>query len=123
MTMPGPALRSNNQDSTPGPAGPGWAFLFAAWLIATASTLGALFLSEVMQIAPCVLCWYQRVFMFPLVLGLFFLSYYPFIKLYGDGSFGGIILLIILHLLMFLSLKSFHGACFTDPVSFSFNDY
>ena len=67
MTMPGPALRSNNQDSTPVPAGPGWAFLFAAWLIATASTLGALFLSEVMQIAPCVLCWYQRVFMFPLV--------------------------------------------------------
>jgi disulfide bond formation protein DsbB len=44
--------------------------VFAAWLLATVSTLGALFLSEVMGVAPCVLCWYQRVFMFPLVLVL-----------------------------------------------------
>jgi len=42
--------------------------VFACWLVASASTLGALFLSEVMAIAPCVLCWYQRIFMFPLVL-------------------------------------------------------
>jgi disulfide bond formation protein DsbB len=44
--------------------------VFAAWLVATASTLGALFLSEVMAVAPCALCWYQRVFMFPLVFVL-----------------------------------------------------
>ena len=44
--------------------------VFACWLVASASTLGALFLSEVMAIAPCVLCWYQRIFMFPLVLVL-----------------------------------------------------
>ena len=49
------------------PPGPGWALVFACWLVASASTLGALFLSEVMAIAPCVLCWYQRIFMFPLV--------------------------------------------------------
>ena len=42
--------------------------VFACWIVASASTLGALFLSEVMAIAPCVLCWYQRIFMFPLVL-------------------------------------------------------
>lgn len=36
----------------------------------TVSTLGALFLSEVMGVAPCVLCWYQRIFMFPLVFVL-----------------------------------------------------
>ena len=47
-----------------------WPFVFAAWLIATVSTLGALFLSEVMEVAPCVLCWYQRAFMFPLVFVL-----------------------------------------------------
>jgi disulfide bond formation protein DsbB len=52
------------------PADSGWAYLFAAWLIATASTLGALFVSEIMGVAPCTLCWYQRVFMFPLVLVL-----------------------------------------------------
>lgn len=45
-----------------------WFALFGAWLLATVSTLGALFFSDVMQVAPCVLCWYQRIFMFPLVL-------------------------------------------------------
>ena len=42
--------------------------LFAAWLTATVSTLGALFFGEVMNVPTCVLCWYQRIFMFPLVL-------------------------------------------------------
>jgi disulfide bond formation protein DsbB len=45
-----------------------WNLLFAAWLVASVSTLGALFFGEVMQIPPCVLCWYQRICMFPLVL-------------------------------------------------------
>ena len=45
-----------------------WALVFAVWVIATASTLGALFFSEVLELPPCVLCWYQRIFMFPLVL-------------------------------------------------------
>lgn len=52
-----------------------WSLVFAAWLIAALATLGALFMSEIMGFAPCVLCWYQRIFMFPLVfvlaLGLF----------------------------------------------------
>jgi len=42
--------------------------IFVAWLVASVSTLGALFFGEVMQLPPCVLCWYQRIFMFPLVL-------------------------------------------------------
>jgi disulfide bond formation protein DsbB len=46
----------------------GWNLVFACWLIATSSTLGALFFSEVMDLPPCVLCWYQRMFIFPLVL-------------------------------------------------------
>lgn len=45
-----------------------WTLIFAAWLVASISTLGALFFGEIMQIPPCVLCWYQRIFMFPLVL-------------------------------------------------------
>ncbi|MFA7271027.1 MAG: disulfide bond formation protein B [Sterolibacterium sp.] len=45
-----------------------WSLIFAAWLVASISTLGALFFGEVMQIPPCVLCWHQRIFMFPLVL-------------------------------------------------------
>lgn len=34
------------------------------------SSLAALFLGEVMGYTPCVLCWYQRIAMFPLVLVL-----------------------------------------------------
>jgi disulfide bond formation protein DsbB len=45
-----------------------WMLVFLSWLVATISTLGALFLGEVMGYTPCVLCWYQRIFMFPLVL-------------------------------------------------------
>lgn len=45
-----------------------WTLIFAAWLVATISTLGALFFGEVMQLPPCVLCWYQRIAMFPLAL-------------------------------------------------------
>lgn len=44
-----------------------WTLVFACWLVATTSTLGALFLGEVMGVTPCVLCWYQRIFIFPLV--------------------------------------------------------
>lgn len=54
-----------------------WALVFSAWLIAALSTLGALFMSEVMGFAPCVLCWYQRIFMFPLVIMLA-LGLFPF---------------------------------------------
>jgi len=45
-----------------------WMLLFSAWLIALVSTLGALFSSEIMQLEPCLLCWYQRIAMFPLAL-------------------------------------------------------
>lgn len=45
-----------------------WAWLMAAWGVAMAATLGALFLGEVMGMTPCLLCWYQRIFMFPLAL-------------------------------------------------------
>jgi disulfide bond formation protein DsbB len=47
-----------------------WRWLLAAWLVALAATLGALFIGEVMLMLPCQLCWYQRIFMFPLVLVL-----------------------------------------------------
>jgi disulfide bond formation protein DsbB len=46
---------------------PGWTPIFLAWLAAAASTLAALFIGEVMGYPPCVLCWYQRIAMFPLV--------------------------------------------------------
>lgn len=48
----------------------GWPLLFLCWIVASTATLGSLFLSDVMGFAPCVLCWYQRIALFPLVLVL-----------------------------------------------------
>jgi disulfide bond formation protein DsbB len=42
--------------------------LYSAWTIALVSMVGSLFFSEVMDLPPCVLCWYQRIAMYPLVL-------------------------------------------------------
>lgn len=39
-----------------------------AWLVAVIATSGSLFFSNVMGYPPCVLCWYQRICMYPLVL-------------------------------------------------------
>jgi len=51
---------------------PAWIWLFSAWVVALAASLGALFIGEVLGQEPCNLCWYQRIAMFPLafILGL-----------------------------------------------------
>jgi disulfide bond formation protein DsbB len=54
-----------------------WMFVFVAWLLAGVATLSALFFGEVMKLPPCSLCWYQRIFMFPLALILPF-ALFPF---------------------------------------------
>lgn len=47
---------------------PAWSLLLLAWLVAATATAGALFIGEVMMMTPCVLCWYQRILMFPLAI-------------------------------------------------------
>ncbi len=44
--------------------------LLLDWLVSLVATAAALFIGEVMGMAPCVLCWYQRIAMFPLVVVL-----------------------------------------------------
>ncbi len=41
---------------------------YLAWFQAIVATLGSLYFSEIADFPPCVLCWYQRIFMYPLVL-------------------------------------------------------
>jgi disulfide bond formation protein DsbB len=41
--------------------------LYLAWLQSLVAMLGSLFFSEVMKLPPCMLCWYQRIAMYPLV--------------------------------------------------------
>jgi len=52
-----------------------WSLLLSAWMIAMVSTLGALFIGEIMGQTPCSLCWYQRSFMFPLAIMLMVASF------------------------------------------------
>ena len=56
--MPQPAQTSKSN----------WTILFLCWLLASVSTMGSVFFSSVMEFAPCVLCWYQRICLFPLVI-------------------------------------------------------
>ncbi|WML40990.1 disulfide oxidoreductase [Neobacillus sp. OS1-2] len=42
--------------------------LLFSWVAAIIATLGSLYFSEVMHFIPCTLCWYQRIFMYPLAI-------------------------------------------------------
>lgn len=60
--------------------------VFLCWIVATIATLGSLFFSEVMRFPPCVLCWYQRIAMYPLVL-IFFIGSFQGAKATFSFSF------------------------------------
>ena len=51
---------------------PGDMAIGLAWTVATSASLAVLFIGEVLGQTPCLLCWFQRAFMFPLaiILGL-----------------------------------------------------
>ena len=53
-----------------------WNILFLCWLTATIATLGSLFFSEVMKVPSCIMGWYQRICMYPLVI-IFFVALFP----------------------------------------------
>jgi disulfide bond formation protein DsbB len=66
---------NNNNFTAPSQAG--WLLLFAAWIVVTIATMGSLFFSEVMDVPVCLLCWYQRIAMYPLVL-ILAIGLFPF---------------------------------------------
>lgn len=43
-------------------------FLRIGFFFALIATLGSLYFSEIMHLPPCVLCWYQRIAIYPLVV-------------------------------------------------------
>ncbi len=44
-----------------------WTLLFLCWLLVTVSATISIFFSSVLEYQPCVLCWYQRICLFPLI--------------------------------------------------------
>lgn len=43
-------------------------YLVLAWLVSLVGLLGSLYFSEVRHFPPCVLCWWQRICMYPLAV-------------------------------------------------------
>jgi len=45
--------------------------LWYAWIVAFIAMAGSLYYSDIARFTPCLLCWYQRICMYPLVVLLF----------------------------------------------------
>ncbi|MCA9389895.1 disulfide bond formation protein B, partial [candidate division WWE3 bacterium] len=43
-------------------------YYYLAWLQALVASVVSLYFSEILHWPPCTLCWYQRIFMYPLVM-------------------------------------------------------
>ncbi len=79
-----------------------WLYLFAAWVAVTAAMLGSLFFSEVVGVPVCVLCWYQRIAIYPLVLvlGVGLFPFDPKVVRYAAPLVGVGWLISLFHLLL-----------------------
>ena len=42
--------------------------LYGVWIVSLSAILGSLYFSEIAHLTPCVLCWYQRICVYPLFL-------------------------------------------------------
>lgn len=49
--------------------------LYFAWIVSLVATVGSLYFSEIALYEPCKLCWFQRIFMYPLIVLLGIASY------------------------------------------------
>lgn len=54
--------------------------LVFAYIVSVIATLGSLFLSEVAHFTPCLLCWYQRILMYPQAIILLVALFMKFTK-------------------------------------------
>lgn len=81
---------------------PGWALIFVAWIVVASASLGSLFFSEVMGVPVCVLCWYQRIALYPLtfILAVGLFPYDPKVVRYASVLVGMGWLVALFHVLL-----------------------
>lgn len=85
---------------------------YLAWLIAAIATLVSLYYSEILSFTPCRLCWFQRIFLFPLPIVLF-----PLIFNQKREFIPYVLPLPILGLLVALYQQiAKPPCCFSDPI-------
>lgn len=73
------------------------ALLLIQLAVSLAAIFGSLFFSEVMRFPPCDLCWYQRIFMYPIALVILvglFLDSKDTLKFVAPLIWGGLIIAI-----------------------------
>lgn len=90
-----------------------------SFVVSLVATLGSLFFSEVAKFQPCILCWYQRIFMYPqpvlLYLGILrketvLKPYLTALNLVGLG-------IALYHYLLQIQPKLLTAPCVTGDVS------
>ena len=89
-------------------------FVFLAFLVSLIATLGSLFFSEIMNFIPCSLCWYQRIFMYPLVFIFLINLLFPDDKVFKYAftlSFIGWLISVYHNLLMFKIIPESLSPC------------
>jgi disulfide bond formation protein DsbB len=55
--------------------------LYYCWVVACIATLASLYFSDVRNLEPCHLCWYQRIAIYPLVIFLGIAAWRQFFKI------------------------------------------
>ena len=86
--------------------------LYIAWCFSCIATLTSLFYSEVLGHAPCHLCWYQRICLFPLPLLLF-----PILLFKAKGITRYLLPLPLTGIAISLYQTFFHPTCcIHDPI-------
>ena len=92
---------------------------YLAFLIALIAMLSSLFFSEILHYPPCVLCWYQRIFMYPLVgiigLGIYFRDKYIYRSVFLLSGIG--LIISIYHNLLYYKILPESAAPCTLGVS------
>ncbi|MVN89024.1 disulfide bond formation protein B [Deinococcus sp. HMF7620] len=91
--------------------------LYLAWVVALVATLGSLYFSEVRQFNPCILCWFQRIFMYPLavILGVAALGGDLRVRRYVVPLAGIGVLVALYHNLETWGVVPVPLACTADP--------
>ena len=79
---------------------------YVAFLVAFVAMCASLFFSEVLKFPPCVLCWYQRICMYPIVgllgIGIYFRDKYVYRYVLLLASIG--ILISLYHNLLYYKI-------------------
>jgi len=94
--------------------------LYIAWLIVLSGVGGSLYASSVLNIEPCVLCWYQRIFLYPLafIIPIGILRKDTSVYLYAlPLSLAGVIVALYHYLLYIKIIPETLAPCSTNAVS------